>query len=179
MHGIIFTELKKFVESNYGSATWTQLLKDAGLGVKLYMPVHDYPDADAIAIVTAASKATKMPPDQILEKFGEFIAPSLLGMYRTLIQPQWKTLDVLENTEETIHSVVRKRNPGAKPAEITAVRVGPNQVNLTYRSARKMCSVAKGIVHGMARHFGERVNIMELRCAHNGAADCQMIIKVI
>jgi hypothetical protein len=32
-------------------------------------------------------------------------------MYSHLIPAHWKTLDVIEKTEETIHNVVRAQNP--------------------------------------------------------------------
>ena len=44
MHGIIFGELKKLVDTRLGGDTWRELLKDAGLAAKVYMPVTEYPD---------------------------------------------------------------------------------------------------------------------------------------
>lgn len=178
MHGVIFSELKKFVDTKFGGNTWNDLMNAAGLGTKLYLPVQHYPDSDAIALVTAASKATGMAPAQILEAFGEFIAPSLLGMYRPLVKPQWKTLDLLENTENTIHTVVRQRNPGAQPAQLKAIRINEKTVELTYSSERKMCSVAKGIINGLAKHYGENVTVTETTCMHKGGEHCQMTVVV-
>lgn len=36
MHGIIFSELNKYVTANYGHDMWNTLLKDADLPVKFY-----------------------------------------------------------------------------------------------------------------------------------------------
>ncbi|MBW3630011.1 MAG: heme NO-binding domain-containing protein [Gemmatimonadetes bacterium] len=178
MHGIIFSELRKYVDTTLGSGAWTATLADAGLGNKLYLPIQDYPDSDVFALVSSASRTTGLEIPAILEDFGQFIAPALLGLYRTLVQPEWKTLDLLENTEQTIHSVVRARNPGAKPAELTAVRVAPDLVDLTYFSQRKLCPVAKGIVRGIAKHYGEAVTIDEVECMHTGADACRMEVRV-
>lgn len=179
MHGIIFSELKKYVDTKFGGDTWTTLLNGAGIGPKLYMNIQEYPDAEAVAIVTTASKATGAPVAGILEDFGDFIAADLLAMYRTLVRPEWKTLELLENVEDTIHTVVRARHPGAKPAQISCKRVTPNEVIVTYTSNRKMCPVARGIIKGLGRHYEQRLNVTETTCQHKGAPSCQMTVKVL
>lgn len=179
MHGIIFSELRKYADTKLGSGAWKTLLTTAGLGNKMYLPIQDYPDSDAVALVDAAASVTGLSQAEVMEDFGEFLAPSLLGLYRTLVQPEWKTLDLLEHTEQTIHNVVRARNPGARPAELQAVRTAPDLVDLTYTSKRRMCAVAKGILKGMATHFGERIAITETLCMHDGGAACQMEVRVV
>ena len=98
-------------------------------------------------------------------------------MYRTLVRPEWKTLELLENVEHTIHSVVRARYPGAVPAQIACVRIGPNEAVLTYTSARRMCPVAKGIVKGLGTAF-QQVSIDEASCMQRGSPACRMTIRV-
>jgi hypothetical protein len=175
MHGIIFGELKKLVDTKLGGDTWRTLVKEAGLGAKVYMPVTEYPDTEAIALVGAIAKHTGKSPQHILEEFGEFIAPDLLALYRHMVKPDWRTLELLENTEETIHRVVRLRNPGARPPELKTDREG-NEVLITYTSARRMCGVAIGIVRGLARHYGENITINQLSCMHTGANACRILV---
>jgi Haem-NO-binding len=177
MHGIIFSELKKYVETRFSVETWPTLLNEAGLGSKLYMGIQSYPDQDAVALVTTAARLTGQSAPAILEDFGTFIAPDLLGMYRTLLRPDWKTLELLENVERTIHTVVRARHHGAAPAQITCSRTGPNEVILTYRSARRMCPVAKGIVLGLGQYYGQKVSVRETQCTHRGAETCMMTVR--
>ncbi len=179
MHGIIFAELKKYVEARHGGDTWNVLLKESGLGMKMYMPVKAYPDEETVAIVTTASRLTGQPAAAILEDFGEFIVPDLAGLYRALIKPEWKTLDMIEHTEATIHKVVRINSPGAKPPELKVTRVSPTEVTLIYTSARHMCSVAKGIAKGMAKFFNEKIAITETTCMTKGAPECRMSIKLV
>ena len=84
----------------------------------------DYPDSEVLQLVTTASRITGMPVRGILMDFGEFIAPDLLQMYGGVINPAWKTLDVIENTENEIHNVVRLYNRDAHPPELIAIDVG-------------------------------------------------------
>lgn len=178
MHGLVFAELKKFVEYKLGPQAWNALLQDAKLGNKAYFSIQDYPDSDAVALVTAASRKTGLPPDAILEAFGEFITPSLIKMYGHLAKPSWRTLEFIENAERSIHTVVRINNAGAKPPELRVSRTGPNEIVLHYSSARKMCSLAKGIAKGVARHYGESLTLQETKCMNKGAAECQISMRV-
>jgi hypothetical protein len=172
MHGIILSELKRYVEARKGAAAWPLLLEKAGLADARYLANETYPDRDVASIVAAASAMTGVGTQALLEDFGEFIAPNLLQIYSALIRPEWRTLDVILNTERNVHTVVRTKNPGAAPPELRAVRTGPDQVILTYDSPRKMCAVAKGIAHGLALHYHETIEISESACMHRGAPAC-------
>jgi predicted hydrocarbon binding protein len=177
MHGIIFSELKQYVVSRLGAAAWGTLLEKAGMPGRVFMPGQEYPDADAVALVSTASAIIGEPAQGILEDFGEFIAPALMEMYGSLIPKEWRTLDVIEHTEETIHTVVRRRNPGAHPPELRCQRLDPDEVVVVYSSPRKMCAVAKGIARGMARHFKETVTVSERSCMLAGARECRISVQ--
>ncbi len=179
MHGIIFGELKKYVDTKMGGDAWNRLLSDAGLGTKMYMPIKEYPDEEAVAIISAAAKILKRDVSRIQKDFGEFIAPDLLKLYHRMVKPEWKTLDLIENTEDTIHRVVRLRNPGAKPPELKTQRKGPDHVVITYASSRKMCGVAIGIVKGIARHYNEKIRVTQSSCMHRGDAVCTISVKLV
>ena len=92
MHGIVFSELRQYVESKLGAPAWPHLLKEAGLGSKIFLPVQSYPDEDMVSLVGAATRITGLGAPAILEDFGTFIAPGLLNMYRNLIHKDWRTL---------------------------------------------------------------------------------------
>ena len=62
------------------------------------------------------------------QQFGEFLAPELLRMYSSLIHPEWKTIEVIANTEELIHATVRMRNPGARPPMLQCLRTGDDEL---------------------------------------------------
>jgi hypothetical protein len=161
MHGIIHAELKKFVEKNHGIEAWQAILEKANLGPKIYLFTATYPDEEAVAIVTAASELTGTPAEDILEAFGLFIAPSLMNMFKALIKPEWGTMELLLNTEDTIHRVVRMKNPGAAPPKLNFEQTGPKELKLLYNSPRQMSAVGRGIITGVASHYGDTVSITE------------------
>ena len=177
MQAIIFAELKKYAEARLGADAWRPLLREAGVTRHVYVPGQDYPDAEAGAIVAAASKKTGLEPDAILQDFGEFIAPDLVRLYRHLIDPGWRTLDLIEHTEETIHKAVRRDHPAASPPQLKCVRKAPDEVIIRYGSGRRMCGVAKGIVRGLAREYNEKVSLAEPTCMLKGGAECQIVVQ--
>jgi predicted hydrocarbon binding protein len=175
---MIFVELEKFVTDQLGEGAWGKLTKEAGIAPgRTYKPRFMYPDEELVVLVQTGSKVTGIPVPALLEAFGEFIAPAFLELYWKAIEPSWQTLDVIENTEAAIHTVVRLDHPGALPPYLTAQRTGPNEVAVTYTSPRKLCFVGKGICRGIARHFGESIEIADVRCMHRGDADCLMVIR--
>ena len=40
-----------------------------------------------------------------------------------------------------------------------------------------MCAVAKGIVRGLARHYGEAVTIDEMTCMLEGGGECRIAVR--
>jgi len=179
MHGIIFAELKKFVVAKHGGKTWNDLLQAAGLPDKIFVPNQTYPDSELVAIVVAASKALQVPAQDLLVAFGAFIAPDLLSMYKAQLDPTWRTLDMIANTEQIIHRTVRAQVPGATPPELDAKRESPTRLILTYRSQRKLCGVAKGLAQGVAEHYKEHIRIAESSCMLQGAPACTMVIDLV
>jgi hypothetical protein len=177
VHGIIFLELRKYAEARLGASAWESLLREAKLSQRIYMPVAEYSDQEAVALIGAATVLTGWKPQDVLEDFGSFLVPGLLALYGTLLNRRWRTLDVIEHAEETIHQVVCVRNPGARPPGLRCMRASPEEVILCYRSARRMCSLARGIAHGLAHHFAEVVAIREPRCMLRGGEECLMSIR--
>jgi len=179
MHGIIFSELQKYAEKKLGAGAWKKLVTEAGLGTRTYLVTSSYPDAEAVALITTASRLTNLPVPAILEDFGAFIVPSLLSIYKPLIKKDWKTLELIEHTEETIHKVVRLQNPGAAPPALIVKRLSPREVVITYSSQRKMCGIAKGIAKGIAAHFHETIAIGETTCMLRGDPNCVIAVKLV
>jgi predicted hydrocarbon binding protein len=179
MHGIIFSELRKYAETKHGSGTWSALLKQANLGNKVYLPLHEYPDAEVVALVSAASAMTGQTVPTVLEDFGEFIAPALMKMYGHLMRLEWKTIDVIDNTEGTVHTVVRANNPGANPPNLKTVRLGKDEVTLIYTSPRQMCALAIGIGRGLAKYFEETIAVNQTMCMHQGAPHCEIVFPKV
>lgn len=181
MHGLIVSKLRDYVVANYGGETWQRIVEGAGVWAETDAPNLEriYPDPMALALIHKAVQATGMPAETVLEDFGNFIAPALLRLFPDLIQPTWRTLDVIERTEERIHTVVRSRDPDAAPPRLTTRRVGLTEVEILYTSPRRLCWLAEGITRGLATHYGETVEISQPECMHRGGARCLISVRLV
>lgn len=174
MHGLIVNQLRQYVVQRHDRETWEKLRVETGVGLdEGPIPINAvYPDEEVVALVSAASAATGTPLSVLLEDFGAFIAPALLRVYEPLIRREWSALDIVEKTEDTIHTVVRRQDGIALPPHLKARRVSPGEVEVEYTSPRRLCDVARGIVRGIAEERRELVQIEQPECMLRGDARC-------
>ena len=124
---MIFSELRSYAEDKLGPGSWNAVLKRAGLEQSVYFPIQEYPDCEASALIAAVSTATRRNLSVVLEDFGEFIAPALIKLHGHLLLPEWKTIDVIDHTEGTIHSVVRIEGSCSRSASFDNQAFGPGR----------------------------------------------------
>jgi len=149
----------------------------AGVPPRIYYRVAEYPDQEAVALLSALASALNEPLDAVLENLGEFITPDLLRMARYWIHPDWKALDLIANTEATIHETLRAEGSRTDPPRLRCERTAPYEVVVTYDSARRLCALARGIVKGVASHYAEQVSIREPSCMLKGDPACRLVVK--
>ena len=176
MHGSIFLQLQHYVTASHGPAAWPDLVGAANVPPRTYLHTEAYPDWEAFALLLCASRLWRQPYPQFLENFGEFLTPWLMELYAPLIPETWGTLELLLNTEETIHTVVRATTPGARPPRLQFTQTGPNSLRFVYDSPRGLGALAKGIIQGVASHYGDRVEVRESRRAGGGV---EMDVQVL
>jgi predicted hydrocarbon binding protein len=100
-------------------------------------------------------------------------------MYRHLLKPHWKTVDVLEHVETTAHRAVRIEQPEATPPYLHAERLSDHEIRIIYTSTRRLCHVATGIIRGLAATYGETVTIAETECMHRGSERCVLQVTTV
>lgn len=175
MHGIIFQELRRYATARMGEHGWDTLLQQAALSRSSYLAFKSYPDEEAVALVTAASRMSGKPARAILEDFGEFIAPNLLRGYKALLQSHWSVLDVIEHAER-IHERVRN-DPLATPPYLSCRRLDAGTVQVSYVSKRRLCGVGIGFIRGIGREMKQPVEVRERQCMHLGAPSCEFEVR--
>jgi hypothetical protein len=162
MHGTILTLLKRYVQTQYDHSTWIKLVELSGLAHVEFDHKTVYPDEHVYALVGHAAEMTGIPAGELHEKFGEYLVPDLMYMYQKLVRPEWKTLDMLENTELTMHKQVRQEHAENSPPVLDVTRLSPDELYIDYVSPRRMGGLAVGIVRGLAAYFDEadRIDVM-------------------
>ena len=162
MHGTIFTLLKRYVQTQYDHSTWVRLMELSGLDNVVFDHKTVYPDDHMYALVGHAAEMTGLSAGELHEKFGEYLVPDLMYMYQKLLKPEWKTLDMLEHTELTMHKQVRREHTENSPPVLDVSRLGPDELMIDYVSPRRMSGLAVGIVRGLASYYdeAERIDVM-------------------
>jgi hypothetical protein len=178
VHGIIFFYIQKFADvATAGTTTWLKLRETVSTSASRYLPNETYPDGEAVGLLQSLAERTGEPLPTLVERFGAFLAPHLVKVAGRHIDPAWRTLDLIENTESIIHTMIRATNPGAEPPVLEAVRNSPNELHLVYGSSRQLCVLARGIMKGVAKHFGESITIEETSCMLDGGPFCSFVVQ--
>lgn len=100
MNGTIFNELDKFGQATLGKEEWDRLIHSANLPRRTHLAVKNYPDSEFLTLIAAlAAKKDGGSAETTLEAFGVFIAPDFIKMAQHFIDPSWKTIDLIANTQ--------------------------------------------------------------------------------
>jgi predicted hydrocarbon binding protein len=177
MHGVIFDEVKEYVETNHGSDQWDAILAEAGLGGKSYMAIKTYPDEELLAIIETAMDATGTSQEELLVDFGKFAGPHLLEKYDAFLEREWDGLDVLEHTEDAMHKAVRLKEDDAAPPELDCRRVSDDEVVIEYTSDYQLCKLGEGLIHGIADAYDEQVTVRQSQCMLEHDSRCEIHIQ--
>lgn len=170
--------MKDFVVEEYDASTWRAIQEEAGVGGKLYVPVSEYDDEEALALVAAASELSGVDQGDLLREFGKYIVGPLVETYGVHVEGEWTGLDLLANVETYIHEALRaKRLSEFTPPKLKASRVDENVAVVRYGSDRQLCALAEGIIEGVGDHYGERYEIRHDTCQLDGDPHCDLVVK--
>jgi hypothetical protein len=177
VHGAIFAQLRLFCEG-FQSDTWRAIHDRAGLGLQPYLPITSYPSERAVALFEALADLAGVPLEQILNRFGIFIAPVLLNYPGVKIPGNWRTLDVLLHAAEFQDTVAKRSEPDVRPPLLDVSKTGPLEVRVEYSSPLRLCGMAKGIIRGIAKNFRDNITLHETSCMLLGAPACVIVVRL-
>lgn len=155
VHGSIFFLLKKFVNNKHPGNTWELLNKKAGTDHINFSVTENYPIKVMNELVQHASKMTGIAENILMEQFGQYLVNDLFVLYAAYIRPEWRTYDIILNTEPVMHGAVRKLNSTANPPVLHVTKVNDKVLIIDYHSRRKMGSLAIGTIKGIAEYYNE------------------------
>lgn len=176
MHGSIFALLKRYIENKYDYSTWHKLLQAINLEGAAYQMHEMYPTRELFAILNKASEIKGIPFYTLMERFGEFLVPDLLLIYNKYVDPTWRTYEMLLNTENSMHSAVKRLDDRASPPMLLVTKKGSKQLIVDYYSKRRMSGVAVGIIKGIAKYYNESdiVSVTRLTAADEARVQIQV-----
>ena len=112
-----------------------------------------YPIAELFTILADGARMERVFYPEFQEKFGMFLVPDLLLVFRRFINPQWRTYDMLQYIGSHMHGGIEQESSQTNPPPLHVSRVGKNTLVIDYYSRRRKAGFAIGIIKGLARYF--------------------------
>lgn len=172
----MFNLLEEVVSDEHGTDVWDDLLVEAGVD-GAFSSLGNYPDAELLGLVGAASVKLGLEADAIVRWFGARAIPLLAREYPAFFAPHRTTRDFLLTLNSVIHPEVRMIYPGADVPEFDFGQDEAGALVIGYASQRKLCSLAEGFIDGTASHYGENVAIHQTACMKQGAERCRIVVS--
>ncbi len=155
VHGSIFFLLKKFVINQLPANSWANICGQQTPEVFSFSVTDNYPIEMLGHLLQNASEITGLSRHILMEQFGEYLVKDLFDLYADYVKPEWKTFEIILNTETVMHGAVRKLNSTANPPILNVSKVNDKLLIVDYYSRRKMASLAVGIIRGIAAFYKE------------------------
>jgi len=169
--GIIFNIVESVVIAEQGIDAWDDVIDESGV-LGAYTSLGTYPDADLLAIASCVANRVNATPAAVIRHVGHQGLSRIYDRYPEFFTGQDNVLSFLLTVDSIIHPEVRNLYPGADVPFFTYNLVDDNCLEMTYRSARKRCDFAEGLILGAAEHYGQTVEIVQPRCMLRGDDDC-------
>ena len=174
MKGAVFTILEDMVLDRFGLDTWDAMLehaKPASEGV--YTAGDTYSDGELFSLVGALSQLTGAPVPDLVRAFGEYTLHQFASLYPAMFEDV-DARGLLRQVDDVIHVEVRKLYPDAALPTFDYVDTGADRLVMLYRSPRRLCTFAEGLIEGTARHYGVDIATAHPRCMHHGDDHCRL-----
>jgi hypothetical protein len=172
MHGLIFTSFRAFVASEYPAISG-----DVWADTR-YLATEAYSDEEFEAVVARTTESSGDSRNTVLRRFGIFAGVSTFRLlYPAYYAGHDDTFSFLLDIEQQIHEVVRRTVPDSAPPHLDIRALSSGGVSIAYTSSRGLCELLEGLVIGVARFYGDALQIDQPLCMHQGdVAGCTFFI---
>lgn len=177
MKGVVFNLLEKVVTKTYGEDVWDDLLDASGLD-GVYTSLGSYSDEEMGRIVCAASEKLQLPRGTVIRWFGREALPFMAEAYPHFFTGHQTARTFILSLNDIIHPEVRKLYPGADVPVFDFETREDGDLIMGYKSARKLCFFAHGLMEGAAAFYNERLVVEEPTCMHRGDDKCVFHIRL-
>jgi len=175
--GVIFTHLQEMIEAEQGFQVWDAILERCDLASGgVFVTTERYPDEELFAIVTELSTVTDTAINDLLGLFGEYLFVNLHKSMPAEVFAPLTLWDLLKGLDSIIHMEVKKLDKKAQPPTLTVKRSSDHEMVLEYRSTKKLCYLAMGMLKSAANMFAENVTLAMPVCIHDGHDHCELVI---
>ena len=150
MYGLVNKAVVDLVCSKFGQEAWNKIKQKAEVDIDVFVSMDAYPDEVTYRLVGAASEVLKIPPEQVLEAFGEWwVLYTASEGYGPLLNASGSTLREFLMNLDALHARVALTMPALKPPRFRLVDVDPTTMRLEYYSTRQgLAPMVVGLLKG-------------------------------
>jgi hypothetical protein len=154
MKGFIFTNFIEFVETNHGLEMVDEMITNCNLPSQgIYSSFSSYEFDELVSLLTFVSQKTKVNPEILLEKFGVFVFPYLIGKHSYIIENFDNPIDLIGGIENHIHIEVKKLYNDADLPTFRVVEKTTKKLTIIYNSSKGLTYFAIGLMKETLNHF--------------------------
>lgn len=179
MKGVIFNILEEMVEDNYGMAVWNDILDEAQQQDGVFIAGQSYADDTLFQFVQIICDKLKQPSHIIVGAFGEYLFTKLVDRHKVLMENQTDLDAFLKSIDSIIHVEVSKLYVDPNLPSIECFDIDSTHMTMRYRSPRKLCPLAEGLVRGASTYFSQKISIKHETCMHKGSDHCDLEIEYL
>ena len=177
MQGVVFTLFSELVIEKFGIETWNDLIDTSSPQSEgVYTSGQQYPSEELKELVVVLSAKTSIPQTDLVRAFGHFLFDHLINMSPVSIEQCQGLGDLLMIIDETIHGEVKRLNPTVTLPSIKVISHNSQEYVMEYKSIRKLCFLAEGLIQGAADYYGTPIMLKQTDCMHDGCDHCKIII---
>jgi predicted hydrocarbon binding protein len=180
MKGIVFVKFNEFVEELWGDDFWDELLDEAELPSDgVYTTVGTYQDQELFTLIGLIVEKKNISGKDAQFAFGKWVFKELYKAAPPGVHDFKDVFEFLHAVQSFIHVEVKKLNPDALLPEFEFLSESSHELSFHYHSPRKLCYFCEGLVHGLAAHTGQDVNVSQSECEHEGDERCVLKVEKI
>lgn len=154
MKGFIFTNFLEFIETNHGLEMVDEMITNCDLPSEgIYSSFSNYEFDELVRLLTYVSQKTQIEPAILLEKFGAFVFPYLIGKHSYIIERYDNAIDLIAGIENHIHIEVKKLYHDADLPTFRVVEKSEKKLTIIYNSSKGLTYFAIGLIKETLNHF--------------------------
>lgn len=180
MKGAIFIALNDMIEQQHGIQVWKALVQTVNPPSQgIYTATEDYHEREMADLIIATSRQINVPINDVQRTFGAFLFNELNRKHPVFTQMNNTFFRFLMSINEDAHKEINKLYDEPSLSHIECKQKTHDTLQMLYRSPRKMCYLAEGLIQGAANHYQQDIQIAHKTCMHFGADHCLLDITIL
>ena len=160
MKGFIFTNFIEFIETTHGLELVDEMITNCNLPSEgIYCSFSNYEFDELVSLLTYVSKKTEVNPEILLENFGVFVFPYLIGKHSYIIENYDNAIDLIGGIENHIHIEVKKLYNDADLPTFRVVEKTTKKLIVIYNSSKGLTYFAIGLIKETLNHFNVKGSV--------------------